>query len=60
MITETQHRVTLYIKLHSEPNSPQDYHLQAEIYREKWEALQHRPFPWQVWLSPDSLMPMAK
>lgn len=58
MITETQHRVTLYIKLHSEPKSPQDYHLQAEIYREKWEALQNRPFPWQVWLAPDSLIPL--
>ena len=58
MITETQHRVTLYIKLHSEPKSPQDYHLQAEIYREKWEVLRSRPLPWQVWLDPGSLISM--
>jgi molybdate transport system permease protein len=60
MITETQHRVTLYIKLNGEPKSPQDYHLQAEIYREKWESLQNRPFPWHVWLDPDSLIPMTQ
>ena len=38
-ISETQHRVTLHIKLHNRPNSAQDYHLQAEVYREKWETL---------------------
>ena len=59
MISETQHRVTLYIKLHSEPKSPQDYHLQAEIYREKWDSLKNRPFPWHIWLDPKSLIPMA-
>lgn len=59
MISETQHRVTLYIKLHSEPKSPHDYHLQAEIYRDKWESLQNRPFPWPVQLDPHSLITMA-
>ncbi|MGF1495275.1 MAG: ATP-binding cassette domain-containing protein, partial [Elainellaceae cyanobacterium] len=60
MTTETQHRVTLYIKLHSKPKSPQDYHLQAEIYREKWETLQAQPLPWQIWLDPASLITMAE
>ncbi|MEB3360022.1 MAG: molybdate ABC transporter permease subunit [Synechococcales bacterium] len=59
MTTETQHRVTLYIKLHSRPTSPQDYHLQAEIYREKWESLKNQPLPWPIWLDPASLIPMA-
>lgn len=59
MISETQHRVTLYIKLHSEPKSPHDYHLQAEVYREKWESLRNRPFPWPVQLDPSSLMTMT-
>ncbi|MGJ3244806.1 MAG: molybdate ABC transporter permease subunit [Elainellaceae cyanobacterium] len=58
MTTETQHRVTLYIKLHSEPRFRDDYHLQAEIYREKWNRLKHRPFPWHVHLNPASLITM--
>lgn len=59
MISETQHRVTLYIKLHSQPESAQDYHLQAEVYREKWEWLSSRSFPWQVQLDPIHLMMLS-
>lgn len=58
MITETQHRVTLYIKLHSAPKSPQDYHLQAEVYRDKWESLKTHPFPWGISLDSASLITM--
>ncbi|MDB9527249.1 molybdate ABC transporter permease subunit [Oscillatoria sp. CS-180] len=60
MVSETQHRVTLYIKLHSEPTSPQDYHLQAEIHREKWASLQKLPFPWPIWLDPNSLITLKQ
>ena len=60
MTSETQHRVTLYLKLNSKPNSPQDYHLQAEVYREKWEILKRRPFPWAVQLEPTSLIIMSQ
>ncbi|MGF1568583.1 MAG: molybdate ABC transporter permease subunit [Nodosilinea sp.] len=56
--SETQHRVSLYIKLHAPPDSPQDYHLQAEVYREKWEALKSRPFPWNIRLDPVHLIMM--
>ncbi|NJN22300.1 MAG: hypothetical protein HC812_15370 [Leptolyngbya sp. RL_3_1] len=56
MISETQHRVSLYIKLHSAPTSPQDYHLQAEVYREKWDLLRSRPYPWQIRLDPVQLI----
>ena len=59
MITETQHRVSLYIKLHSAPQSPHDYHLQAEIYRDKWNSLRERPFPWTITLEPESLITMT-
>ncbi|TVQ20799.1 MAG: molybdate ABC transporter permease subunit [Leptolyngbya sp. DLM2.Bin15] len=58
MTIETQHRVTLYIKLHSKPQSPQDYHLQAELYRDQWHCLQHRPLPWPIHLNPASLITM--
>ncbi|RZM79878.1 sulfate/molybdate ABC transporter ATP-binding protein [Leptolyngbya iicbica LK] len=60
MITETQHKVSLYIKLHSPPRSPHDYHLQAEVYREKWDLLQTREQPWHVRLDPVHLMPMIQ
>ena len=60
MISETQHRVTLYLKLHSPPESAQDYHLQAEVYREKWELMCDRPFPWNVRLDPVRLIVMTR
>ena len=50
--SETPHRMTLYLTLHSPPTSPSDYHLQAEVFKEKWTILKDRPFPWQVYLDP--------
>ncbi len=50
--SETPHRMTLFLKLHRPPSSPQDYHLQAEVFKEKWELLKERPFPWGVSLHP--------
>ncbi|MBD1923743.1 molybdate ABC transporter permease subunit [Microcoleus sp. FACHB-831] len=50
--SETPHRMTLYIKLNSSPTSPQDYHLQAEVFKEKWATLKDRPFPWYIRLHP--------
>ncbi|MFK8185408.1 MAG: molybdate ABC transporter permease subunit [Phormidesmis sp.] len=58
-ISETQHRVTLYIKLHNQPTSSQDYHLQAEVYRDKWAALQATPYPWCIQLMPEKLIVMS-
>ncbi len=51
--SETQHRMTLYLKLNSPAHSLQDYHLQAEVFKEKWATLKDRPFPWFIQL--DSL-----
>jgi len=50
--SETQHRVTIYIKLNSPPSDAQDYHLQAEVFKENWAKLKDRPFPWFVQLHP--------
>jgi len=54
--SETPHRITLYLKLHTSPSSPQDYHLQAEVFKEKWQILKDQPFPWYVRLDPLRLM----
>lgn len=49
---ETPHRMTLYLKLHSPPTQPNDYHIQAEVFKERWLTLKDRPFPWYVELNP--------
>lgn len=54
--SETQHRVTLYLKLNSASTSLRDYHIQAEVFKEKWLKLKERPFPWRVQLHPIRLM----
>lgn len=53
--TETPHRMTLYIKLNTPPNHDWDYHLQAEVFKEKWLVLKHYSQPWQVYLDPAQL-----
>ncbi|MDP8935850.1 MAG: molybdate ABC transporter permease subunit [Cyanobacteriota bacterium] len=55
---ETPHRVTLYLKLHSPPNHSQDYHLQAEVFKEKWRVMKDNPFPWYVHFEPIRLILM--
>ena len=55
-ISETQHRMTLYLKLNSAPTSPFDYHLQVEVFKNKWYQLRELPQPWQIQLHPLRLM----
>jgi molybdate ABC transporter permease protein len=45
---ETPHRMTLYLKLHSPPTNKQDYHLQAEVSKEKWTKIKHHQEPWYI------------
>ncbi len=54
--SETPHRMTVYLKLGSPPVDSDDYHLQAEVFKEKWQILCHHPQPWSVHLEPDRLM----
>lgn len=53
--TETPHRMTLYVKLNTPPNHDWDYHLQAEVFKEKWLVLKQYSQPWQVYLDPAQL-----
>ncbi|MBD3880191.1 molybdate ABC transporter permease subunit [Phormidium tenue FACHB-886] len=50
--SETPHRITLYLTLNHPPTQPSDYHLQAEVFKERWATLKDQPFPWQVQLEP--------
>jgi molybdate ABC transporter permease protein len=54
--SETPHRLTVYLKLHAPPTGIQDYHLQAEVCKEKWQLQTEIPFPWAVSLPSDRLM----
>lgn len=49
---ETPHRMTLYLKFNSAPINSQDYHLQAEVFKEKWQTIKERSFPWYISLEP--------
>ncbi|MCL1470089.1 molybdate ABC transporter permease subunit [Argonema antarcticum] len=50
--SETPHRMTLYLKLHAPPVNAKDYHLQAEVFKEKWAVLKDTPLPWYIGLDP--------
>ena len=56
--SETPHRMTVFLKLHSVGNHANDYHLQGEIYKEKWLNIQEQSFPWYVHLEPSRLLLM--
>jgi molybdate transport system permease protein len=58
--SETPHRMTLYLKLNQPPEYDGDYHLQAEVFKERWSVLQAHPFPWQVQLEPRRLILMVE
>ncbi|HVB55024.1 MAG TPA: sulfate/molybdate ABC transporter ATP-binding protein [Candidatus Acidoferrales bacterium] len=53
--SETPFRITLYLSLHQPPDSLGTHHVQAEMFKEKWEIFRDRPLPWHVRFSPDSL-----
>ncbi|NEQ54035.1 MAG: molybdate ABC transporter permease subunit [Leptolyngbya sp. SIO3F4] len=54
--SETPHRMTLYLKLHHPPTNERDYHLQAEVFKDKWSSLKDQPLPWTVYLDPLRLL----
>lgn len=53
--SETPFRITLFLSLRAEAGT---YHLQAEVYKEKWRRFRDLPFPWRVQLAPESLFLM--
>ncbi|MGK7909892.1 MAG: molybdate ABC transporter permease subunit [Synechococcus sp.] len=56
--SEMQHRVSLFLKLQAPPTGPKDYHLRAELYKDRWREQCDRPFPWYVHLDPHRIMPL--
>lgn len=59
--SETPFRITLYLRLHhppehKTPDGAGEHHLQAELFKEKWQRMREHPQPWHVQLSPESLL----
>jgi len=52
--SETPFRITLYLHLRR-PAEAGEHHLQAEVFKEKWERFRRLPQPWHVRLPADSL-----
>lgn len=53
--SETPFRVTVYLRLNGPPGAGDGPHLQAELYREKYDRLKNRPMPWRVVLPREKL-----
>jgi molybdate transport system permease protein len=54
-MTETPFRVTLDLRIGSPPPSPTDFHVQAEVFKQEWEAFRNMPQPWRAEFAPDRL-----
>lgn len=54
--SETQHHVTLYLKLNRTAHNSQDYDLQAEVLPDQWLQLQNIPLPWNIQLDSFKIM----
>ncbi|MCR4434976.1 MAG: sulfate/molybdate ABC transporter ATP-binding protein [Clostridiales bacterium] len=54
--SESPFKMTVYISVGRKPLSPEDYHLQWEIAKERWHELKDRPLPWDICLEPGKLM----
>lgn len=54
--SETPHRMTLFLKFNAPPTHLQDYHVQAEVFKDKWDALKLQAQPFQVQLDALKLM----
>jgi molybdate ABC transporter permease protein len=50
--SETPHRMTLFLKFNASPSHNQDYHVQAEVFKEKWGVLKQKSQPWYIQLEP--------
>jgi ABC-type sulfate/molybdate transport systems ATPase subunit len=56
--SETPFRITLFLSLDTARAEAGEAHLQAEVFKEKWERFRDRPQPWRVRLAPESLFAM--
>jgi molybdate transport system permease protein len=58
--SETPFRITLFLSLDPARAAAGEPHLQAEVFKEKWERFRDRPQPWRARLAPESLFAMPE
>jgi molybdate transport system permease protein len=58
--SETPFRITLFLSLDPSRAEAGEAHLQAEVFKEKWERFRNRPQPWRVRLAPEFLFAMPE
>ncbi|HWF14096.1 MAG TPA: sulfate/molybdate ABC transporter ATP-binding protein [Candidatus Acidoferrales bacterium] len=54
-MTETPFRVTLDLRIGLAPANSNDFHVQAEVFKQEWESFRDLPQPWAMELAPDRL-----
>jgi ABC-type sulfate/molybdate transport systems ATPase subunit len=54
-MTETPFRVTLDLRIGLAPSNPNDFHVQAEVFKQEWESFRDLPQPWAMDLAADRL-----
>jgi molybdate ABC transporter permease protein len=54
--SEAPHEMTLYLHLHSAPQTGDLPHLQADCPKEIWRTLREQPQPWRMQLGPERLL----
>jgi molybdate transport system permease protein len=58
--SETPFRITLFLSLDPQHAEAGESHLQAEVFKEKWQRFSAGPQPWRVRLAPESLFAMPE
>jgi ABC-type sulfate/molybdate transport systems ATPase subunit len=58
--SETPFRMTVYLRLGAPPGASAEPHLQAELFKEKWEKVNERPLPWYVQLAPENVFALPE
>ena len=54
--SEAPHEMTLYLRLHAEPQPGEPPHLQADVPKDLWRRLSAEPQPWNITLDPARLL----
>lgn len=54
--SEAPHEMTLYLRLHAAPQLGDKPHLQADVPKDVWRALNVQPQPWRLTLDPARLL----
>jgi molybdate transport system permease protein len=54
--SEAPHEMTLYLRLHAQPQTGDMPHLQADVPKDIWRKLSAQPQPWSIHLAPERLL----